>query len=89
MDCKEIGHTSYKPSPRACKKCAEAGIKCHRLLAMSIVSDCEEGNKKELESMMAQSQSGTLPDNLEFLVATPDPIHVVKTLKCSVKNWWI
>ena len=87
--CTEKGQVSHYPACRACTKCLEEGKECIKLATFVFSSDCEEGNKKAMETINQQVQDGSIEPELALIVALPDTIHVGKSLKCSFANWFI
>ena len=87
--CKAKGQVSHYPACRACTKCLEEGKECIEVAAFVFTSDCEEGNKKAMETINQQVQDGSIEPELALMVALPDTIHVGKSLKCSFANWFI
>ena len=64
-------------------------MKCNRFLALCVITDCEECNKKALLELYSMADDDTLPPELSLLVALPDVVHLGKSLKCSWANWFI
>ena len=87
--CKQNGQVSHIPSLRACNRCLEKGLKCNRFLAATVITDCEECNKKALSNLHSMAEDGTLPIELSLLVALPDVVQLGKSMKCSWANWFI
>jgi hypothetical protein len=48
--CKCKGQISHIPGLRACIKCLEVGTTCEKCLVLVYTTDCEEGNKKAIET---------------------------------------
>lgn len=86
--CKQNGQVSHIPSLRACDRCLQKELKCDRFLAATVITDCEECNKKALSNLHSMAQDGTLPPELSLLVALPDVVHLGKSMKCSWTNWF-
>lgn len=77
------------PSLRACKRCIENGWLCSKRVILALVADCEEGNKKAFESIIAAVKDGAIDDRLKLLSVLPDAVHVGKSIKASFSNWWL
>ncbi|CAC5404646.1 unnamed protein product [Mytilus coruscus] len=84
--CMRLGHVSYYPALRSCSKCTDKGIKCVKVAVFSLVTDCEEHNKKVMESF---DEVKLQNPSLNQAVRIPDCVHVGKSLKCSWANWFI
>lgn len=84
--CMRLGHVSYYPALRPCSKCTDKGIKCVKVAVFSLVTDCEEHNKKVMESF---DEVKLQNPSLNQAVMIPDCVHVGKSLKCSWANWFI
>ena len=88
-NCKESGHTSYITSLRACNKCLDEGLTCHRFVVLVVETDCEECNKKTLLTLESMAIDGTLLVELSLLVALPVMVHLGNSLKCTLANSFI
>ena len=66
--CKENGQVSHIPSLRACDRSLEEGVNCKRFPALSVITDCEECNKKTLSELHSMTEEETLPPELSLLV---------------------
>ena len=67
-DCADQGQTSYVPSLRACKRCLEMGCKCKRAIVLVVVTDCEDCNKKALETVNRMGEDGSISSDYSLLV---------------------
>ena len=87
--CKQNGQVSHIPSLRVCDRCLEKELKCNRFLAATVITDCEECNKKVLSNLHSLAQDGTLPPERSLHVTRPDVVHLGKSMKCCWANWFI
>ena len=84
-ECKITGQLSHFPALRACDLCLESQTRCNKVAIFSIVTDCEEKNKKAMETW-----AGVLNNPyLSLSTMIPDAVHLGKSLKCSWANWFL
>ncbi len=88
-DCASLGHTSIYPQLRPCWVCLTSEQTCIKSMVMVYVTDCEEGNKKSMLTIHQHHNNGTLNPQLAFFIAIPDAVHVGKSIKASIANWYI
>ena len=53
------------------------------------MTDCEDRNKKALETVNRMREDGSISSDYSLLIALPDVVHVGKSIKCSWANWFI
>jgi hypothetical protein len=66
----------------------EVGTTCEKCVVLVYTTDCEEGNKKAIETLQQEIETNNLP-TMHLLTCLPDAVHVAKSLKCSQHNWYI
>ena len=54
-----------------------------------LTSDCEEGNKKAMESIINDLQMNDADPCFPLINCLPDCVPVGKSIKCSFANWFI
>lgn len=67
----------------------ESGKKCIKVVVLTFIVDCEEGNKKAMIEMKDNLENGTVDPELALCVPLPDSLHVGKSLKASFANWYL
>ena len=79
---------SYSPALRACNHCLENNIQCVHLAILALSSDCDEGNKQAMKLLEQLQRDVSVDPHLELCVYLPEAVHVGKSCKCSLSNWF-
>lgn len=53
----------------------------------TVITDCEECNKKALLELNSLAEKDSLPPELTLLIPLPDVVHLGKSMKCGWFNW--
>lgn len=85
-ECLKNGQVSYSPALRACSHCLNNNVQWVNLVILALSSDCETGNRKAMELLERHQEAG-LADP-QICVYLPDAVHVGKSCKCSLSNWF-
>ena len=86
-ECLHKGHTAIFPSIRSCKFCSERNLCCIKRLVMTIVVDCESGNKQGLKQFQTELEEGTIAPPFALSSVLPDVPHLLKTCKVNFAYW--
>ena len=82
-------YESFHPCVRPCESCIRDGIQCIKIVVLVLTSDCEEGNKKAMESIINDLQMNDADPCFSSITCLPDCVHVGKSIKYSFANWFI
>ena len=82
-------YESFHLFVRPCESCIRDGIQCIKIVVLVLTSDCEEGNKKIMESITNDLQINDADPCFSLINCLPDCVHVGKSIKCSFANWFI
>ena len=89
MKCKADGQIDIHPQFRRCYECIKDDRICIKRAVLVLTGDCESGNKAAYEMIRSKIVDGNIDQDLFYLSALPDVPHVTKSLKGSLKNWWL
>ena len=84
--CAEKGIIDVDSHVRPCFRCLQKGRKCTKFLVLCICTDSESRSVKLMNYIRAEQQ---LPESLRFLSHVADCIHIEKSFKSSISNWFL
>lgn len=88
-ECCRRGFVSIDPAMRPCSHCLEKGRQCRKVVVYINSSDCGSNYEKSMQIRNELRDTGQVELTLQHLCSMPDIIHVVKSLSCSLTNWYL
>jgi hypothetical protein len=73
---------------RICSRCQGKGVVCESVLPSTMSQDCCASQMSYI-NRSAQRTLTTHMDVLEYIVALPDGVHVMKSLRNGMYNYWL
>ena len=87
--CLALGRLTIYPQLEKCFPCIEKKIPCNKNVPFVVALDCFSGNRSLMEKIKNQRESGHLDPYLYLTEFLPEIVHMLKTIKCSLSNWFL
>ena len=87
--CSEVGRKTIFPQFEKCFACIEKKVSCVKNVPFVVALDCFSGNRALMLEIQNQRENGSLDPSLHITEFLPEIVHMLKTVKCSMSNWFL